>query len=103
MILFKVTDAPTTHEGLVEARYEVMYGRRLFMEDSETVITTDPTEVADRGYYTLAYAERGDHDDDPVTAAFITQQGNDETEQVYRFRTGYCRLNAVLLSSRDAK
>jgi precorrin-2/cobalt-factor-2 C20-methyltransferase len=80
MILFKVTDAPTTHEGLVEAGYEVTYGRRLFMEDGETVVTTDPTEVADRDYYTLAYAERGDRDDAPATAAFTTQQGSDDTE-----------------------
>lgn len=80
MILFKVTDAPTTHEGLVEAGYEVTYGRRLFMEDGETVVTTDPTEVADRDYYTLAYAERGRSDDEPATAAFTTQQGNDDTE-----------------------
>ncbi|MFB6201786.1 MAG: cobalt-factor II C(20)-methyltransferase [Halorhabdus sp.] len=65
MILFKVTDAPATHEGLVEAGYTVTYGRRLFMEDGDTVVTTDPSEVADRDYYTLAYAER-DADDDPL-------------------------------------
>jgi len=70
MILFKVTDVPATHEGLVEAGYEMTYGRRLFMEDGETVVTTDPAEVADRDYYTLAYAERGDRDDEPATAAF---------------------------------
>jgi len=70
MILFKVTDVPATHEGLVEAGYEMTYGRRLFMEDGETVVTTDPAEVADGDYYTLAYAERGDCDDEPATAAF---------------------------------
>ncbi len=80
MILFKVTDAPTTHEGLVAAGYEVTYGRRLFMEGGEAGVTTDPTEVADRDYYTLAYAERGDRGDDPTTAAFTTQQGDDDSE-----------------------
>jgi len=70
MILFKVTDAPSTHEGLVEAGYKVTYGRRLFMEDSETVVTTDPTDVADRDYYTLAYAEKENADEEPATAAF---------------------------------
>lgn len=64
LILFKVTDVPVTHEKLVDAGYEVTYGRRLFMEQGETVITDDPTELADRDYYTLAYAERADLDDD---------------------------------------
>lgn len=70
MILFKVTDAPATHAGLVEAGYEVTYGRRLFMEHGETVVTSDPTEIADRDYYTLAYAERTDLDVTQATAAF---------------------------------
>jgi precorrin-2/cobalt-factor-2 C20-methyltransferase len=77
MILFKVTDALATHEELVGAGYEVTYGRRLFMEDGETVVTvvtTDPEEVADRDYYTLAYAERGDRADEPATAAFTSRQ-----------------------------
>ncbi len=56
MILFKVTDAPATHEGLVEAGYDVVYGRRLFMEQGETVVTDDPSEIDERDYYTLAYA-----------------------------------------------
>ncbi|UIO99835.1 cobalt-factor II C(20)-methyltransferase [Halobaculum sp. CBA1158] len=70
MILFKVTDAPATHEGLVEAGYEVTYGRRLFMEQGETLVTDDPAEVADRDYYTLAYARRPDAGAEPATAAF---------------------------------
>lgn len=63
LILFKVTDVPATHDKLVEAGYEVTYGRRLYMEQGETVITDDPTELADRDYYTLAYAERAALDD----------------------------------------
>lgn len=70
MILFKVTDAPATHEGLTEAGYDVVYGRRLFMETGETVVTGDPEAVADRDYYTLAYAEKRGLDDEPVTAVF---------------------------------
>jgi len=58
LILFKVTDAPTTHEKLVEAGYDVTFGRRLFMDTEETFVTNDPTDVADRDYYTLAYAEK---------------------------------------------
>jgi precorrin-2/cobalt-factor-2 C20-methyltransferase len=78
LILFKVTDVPATHEGLVEAGYEAVYGRRLFMEDGETVVTTDPTALADRDYYTLAYAERGERDERPATAAFTAQHVDDE-------------------------
>lgn len=70
MVLFKVTDAPATHEGLTEAGYDVVYGRRLFMESGETVITNDPQAVADRDYYTLAYAEQPGLDDEPATAVF---------------------------------
>jgi len=73
LILFKVTDAPATHEGLVEDGYDVVYGRRLFMEAGETVVTEDPTDVADRDYYTLAYAERPSADDTPATAAFESE------------------------------
>jgi precorrin-2/cobalt-factor-2 C20-methyltransferase len=58
MILFKVTDAPATHEGLDAAGYDVTYGRRLFMQEGETVVTDDPTVIDERDYYTLAYAER---------------------------------------------
>ncbi|MFD1571374.1 cobalt-factor II C(20)-methyltransferase [Halorubrum laminariae] len=70
MVLFKVTDAPATHEGLVAAGYEVTYGRRLFMEQGETVVTDDPEAIADRDYYTLAYARRPDAGAEPATAAF---------------------------------
>jgi len=68
MILFKVTDAPATHEGLVDAGYDVTYGRRLFMEQGDTTVTSDPEEIADRDYYTLAYAERADLQKDRPTA-----------------------------------
>jgi len=70
MILFKVTDAPATHEGLVDAGYDVHYGRRLFMQDGETIITDDPTDLDERDYYTLAYAERADLEVESATAAF---------------------------------
>ncbi|WP_440008704.1 cobalt-factor II C(20)-methyltransferase [Halomicrococcus sp. SG-WS-1] len=72
MILFKVTDAPTTHEKLVEAGYDVLYGRRLFMEQGETVVTEDPEAIAQRDYYTLAYAEKRDVEHEPATARFET-------------------------------
>lgn len=58
LILFKVTDAPTTHEKLTAAGYDVTFGRRLFMDTEETLVTNDPGEVTDRDYYTLAYAEK---------------------------------------------
>jgi precorrin-2/cobalt-factor-2 C20-methyltransferase len=70
MILFKVTDVPATHDGLVDAGYDVQYGRRLFMEQGETVVTDDPADLAERDYYTLAYAEKRDLDATPATAAF---------------------------------
>ena len=70
MILFKVTDAPATHEGLVEAGYDVTYGRRLYMEQGETVITDDPSEIDERDYYTLAYAVKQDLEIEPATAKF---------------------------------
>jgi len=72
MVLFKVTDAPATHEGLVDAGYDVVYGRRLFMEQGETTVTDDPADVDERDYYTLAYAERDDPTADLATAAFET-------------------------------
>ncbi|MDG5760308.1 cobalt-factor II C(20)-methyltransferase [Natronococcus sp. A-GB1] len=72
MILFKVTDAPATHAGLVEAGYEVTYGRRLFMEQGETLVTDDPAEIDERDYYTLAYAEKADLEIEQATAAFRT-------------------------------
>ncbi|SEA11347.1 precorrin-2/cobalt-factor-2 C20-methyltransferase [Haloplanus vescus] len=70
MILFKVTDAVATDEKLTAAGYDVRYGRRLFMEQGETVVTSDPTEVAERDYYTLAYAEKHGLDRDLATADF---------------------------------
>jgi len=70
MILFKVTDVPTTHEQLVDAGYDVVYGRRLCMEQGETVVTDDPRTLDERDYYTLAYAEKHDLDSEPATAAF---------------------------------
>jgi precorrin-2/cobalt-factor-2 C20-methyltransferase len=70
MILFKVTDAPATHEGLVDAGYDVTYGRRLFMEQGETVVTDDPGEIDERDYYTLAYATRSDAEEQLATAKF---------------------------------
>ena len=69
LVLFKVTDAPATHEGLTAAGYDVVYGRRLYMDNGETAVTDDPGELADRDYYTLAYAERGTRPE-PATAAF---------------------------------
>jgi precorrin-2/cobalt-factor-2 C20-methyltransferase len=70
MVLFKVTDAPATHAGLVDAGYDVVYGRRLYMEAGETVVTEDPTELAERDYYTLAYAERPEARVEQATDAF---------------------------------
>jgi precorrin-2/cobalt-factor-2 C20-methyltransferase len=70
MVLFKVTDAVATHEKLTAAGYDVQYGRRLFMEQGETRVTSDPTEVAERDYYTLAYAEKRGLDRDLATAEF---------------------------------
>ncbi|RDZ62537.1 cobalt-factor II C(20)-methyltransferase [Haloferax sp. Atlit-12N] len=70
MVLFKVTDVPATHEKLTEAGYDVRFGRRLFMEQGETVVTDDPDELAERDYYTLAYAEREGVERDVAPAAF---------------------------------
>jgi len=58
LILFKVTDAPTTYDKMTEAGYEVTFGRRLFMDTEEALVTNNPGEVTDRDYYTLAYAEK---------------------------------------------
>jgi precorrin-2/cobalt-factor-2 C20-methyltransferase len=71
MVLFKVTDAPATHEGLVEAGYDVTYGRRLYMEQGETLVTDDPSDIAERDYYTLAYAEKRGLTTDRATDAFL--------------------------------
>jgi precorrin-2/cobalt-factor-2 C20-methyltransferase len=73
MILFKVTDAPATHAGLVEAGYDVTYGRRLFMEQGETVVTEDPADIDERDYYTLAYAERPEARIEQATDAFLEE------------------------------
>ncbi|AFK20902.1 cobalt-factor II C(20)-methyltransferase (plasmid) [Haloferax mediterranei ATCC 33500] len=70
MILFKVTDAVATHEGLTDAGYDVKFGRRLFMEQGETLVTSDPKEIEERDYYTLAYAEREGLERDVATAEF---------------------------------
>jgi precorrin-2/cobalt-factor-2 C20-methyltransferase len=70
LVLFKVTDVAGTHEKLIEAGYDVTYGRRLFMEGHETVVTDDPTELTDRDYYTVAYAEKPTAGEEPATAAF---------------------------------
>ncbi|MDY6818497.1 MAG: cobalt-factor II C(20)-methyltransferase [Halobacteriales archaeon] len=70
MLLFKVTDVPATHEQLVDAGYEVMYGRRLYMEQGETIVTDDPAALAERDYYTLAYAEKTGLESTPATATF---------------------------------
>jgi precorrin-2/cobalt-factor-2 C20-methyltransferase len=76
MILFKVTDAPTTAERLDAAGYDVTYGRRLYMEQGETVVTDDPAAIEDRDYYTLAYAEHRDLEVTPATAAFDSTGGD---------------------------
>ena len=73
LVLFKVTDVPTTHGKLVDAGYDVTYGRRLFMDGYETVVTDDPDKLSERDYYTVAYAERPDTREAPATAAFGTE------------------------------
>ncbi|SEH11463.1 precorrin-2/cobalt-factor-2 C20-methyltransferase [Natronorubrum sediminis] len=78
MICFKVTDAPATHEGLLEAGYDVTYGRRLFMEQGETLVTDDPEEIDERDYYTLAYAVKEDLEVEQATAAFETEAESSE-------------------------
>ena len=55
---------------LVEAGYDVTYGRRLYMEQGETVITDDPSEIDERDYYTLAYAVKQNLEIEPATAKF---------------------------------
>lgn len=58
LLLLKVTNVPETHEKLVSAGYKVRYGRRLFMEDDDSVVTDDPHVLEDGDYYTIAFAER---------------------------------------------
>src|SRR6056297_3389605 len=71
MVLFKVTDAPATHEGLAAAGYDVTYGRRLFMDQGETRVTKNPSDIDERDYYTLAYAERPGARIEQATDAFL--------------------------------
>jgi precorrin-2/cobalt-factor-2 C20-methyltransferase len=80
LVLFKVTDVPATHEGLREAGYEVTYGRRLFMDGHESVVTSDPESLAERDYYTVAYAEKPGAGEEPATAAFGTEAATDGGE-----------------------
>jgi precorrin-2/cobalt-factor-2 C20-methyltransferase len=87
MILFKVTDVPTTHEQLVEAGYDVVYGRRLYMEQGETVVTDDPETLNERDYYTLAYAEKHDLDSEPATATFEETESESDTGTGARAKT----------------
>lgn len=70
MVLFKVTDAPTTARKLEDAGYDVTFGRRLFMDDAATTVTDDPSELTERDYYTLAYAEHRELDVATATDAF---------------------------------
>ena len=77
LVLFKVTDALTTHEKLTEAGYEVRFGRRLFMERGETLVTDDPTDLEERDYYTLAYAEREGLECQLATANFHVDEDAD--------------------------
>lgn len=77
MVLFKVTDVPATHESLREAGYEVTYGRRLFMDGHESVVTSNPERLQERDYYTVAYAEKPDVGEKPATAAFGTEATTD--------------------------
>ena len=46
------------------------YGRRLYMEQGETLVTDDPADIEERDYYTLAYAEKADLSVDRATAKF---------------------------------
>jgi len=83
LLLFKVTDAPATHERLTGAGYEVTYGRRLYMEAGETRVTDDPEALADRDYYTLAYARKPEAAVDRATDAFgreSPEAGSDRRE-----------------------
>ncbi len=81
MILFKVTDAPATHEKLVEAGYDVTFGRRLYMEQGETIVTDDPSELDERDYYTLAYAEKRDLHIEQATATFAVEADDVDGEE----------------------
>ncbi|MFB6234321.1 MAG: cobalt-factor II C(20)-methyltransferase [Halopenitus sp.] len=82
MILFKVTDAPETGRKLREAGYDVRFGRRLFMEAGETVVTDDPETIAERDYYTLAYAEHEDLDTSSATDEFAVDADDGASDDV---------------------
>ncbi|MFP4530010.1 MAG: cobalt-factor II C(20)-methyltransferase [Halodesulfurarchaeum sp.] len=56
LLLLKVTDVPGIHPTLIDAGYDVTYGRRLFMD--EPTVTSDPAELAETDYFTIAYAEQ---------------------------------------------
>ena len=87
MVLFKVTDVPATHGRLVEAGYDVVYGRRLYMEQGGTVVTDDPETLRDRDYYTLAYAEKQDLESEPATAAFAERESEGDPRAETRAKT----------------
>lgn len=76
MVLFKVTDAPATARKLENAGYDVTFGRRLFMDDAATTVTGDPSDLSERDYYTLAYAEHRDLDVATATDAFEPAGGS---------------------------
>ncbi|MGZ0747600.1 cobalt-factor II C(20)-methyltransferase [Haloparvum sp. AD34] len=84
MILFKVTDAPETGRKLREAGYDVRFGRRLFMEAGETLVTDDPETIAERDYYTLAYAEHEDLDTTSATDEFEVDPESSADEEASR-------------------
>jgi len=88
LVLFKVTDVPTTHEKLIEAGYDVTYGRRLFMDGHETIVTEDPTRLDERDYYTVAYAEKPDTGEAPATAAFGSETEADGGRVAAQLATG---------------
>lgn len=89
MVLFKVTDAPATHEGLTAAGYDVTYGRRLYMDEGETLVTNDPDDLADRDYYTLGYAEKRDLETDRATDDF--EAAESDVERAAGCEHGDCR------------
>jgi precorrin-2/cobalt-factor-2 C20-methyltransferase len=85
LVLFKVTDVPATHEKLRDSGYDVTYGRRLFMDGHESIVTDDPDELAERDYYTVAYAEKPGVGEEPATAAFgreTTADGGVHREEI---------------------
>ena len=67
LVLFKVTDVPATDETLREAGYAVTYGRRLFMEGYESIVTDDADKLTERDYYTIAYAEKPEAIEGPTS------------------------------------